>query len=201
MIINFQIESEWIEEKRTLFQFCTIFDLQRKKEGKKRMIVEMKANLPDHPGTLVKMLIPIKENLGNIKSIIHDHDLKISNKIPVYIKFDLPNEDGNLRMEKIKKAIESEGIEVVKIAEDIIYEYLNMILIGHVYDNTFEDTFVRINSQGAIIDGIDSIFTDPKDVSTVFFEIHYPASKVKRENIISTLKAICAQKNFALITD
>ncbi len=166
-----------------------------------KMIVEMKANLPDHPGTLVKMLIPIKENLGNIQSIVHDHDLKISNKVPVHIKFDLPDEDGKIRMEKIKNAIEAEGIEVVKLAEDVLFEYLNVILIGHVFDNTFEDTFSRITAQGAIIDGIDSIFTDPSEVSTVYFEIHYPSLKVKRQNIIKTLKEICNQKNFALITD
>jgi ACT domain-containing protein len=184
---------------RTLFQSAKAFTLKEK--AVEKMIVEMKANLPDHPGTLVKMLIPIKENLGNIQSIVHDHDLKISNKVPVHIKFDLPDEDGKIRMEKIKNAIEAEGIEVVKLAEDVLFEYLNVILIGHVFDNTFEDTFSRITAQGAIIDGIDSIFTDPSEVSTVYFEIHYPSLKVKRQNIIKTLKEICNQKNFALITD
>lgn len=165
------------------------------------MKVEMKAHIPDHPGSLVKMLIPIKDNLGNIQSIIHDHELKIGNKIPVLVKFSLPDQDSQIRMEKIRKSLEQEGIKVVKMDEDVIFEYLNAIIIGHVFDTTFEDTFSRITKEGAIIDGIDSVFTDPKDVSTVFFEIHYPAEKVSREQIISSLRQISKEKNFGLITD
>lgn len=80
------------------------------------MIIELEVLIPDRPGTLIKMLMPISENDCNIQGIYHGQKREEDDLIPVYAKFEA--EDRRFRdvMEIIRRRYGELRIEIVKFA-------------------------------------------------------------------------------------
>ena len=55
-------------------------------------MINLEVKLPDTPGNLIELIKPISENGGNIFGILHHHDKKVGNMIPVTVTFELNDE-------------------------------------------------------------------------------------------------------------
>ena len=55
----------------------------------KKTMINLEVKLPDTPGSLIELIKPISKNGGNIYGIMHFHDRKVNNMIPVNINFEL----------------------------------------------------------------------------------------------------------------
>ena len=70
-------------------------------------MIYLEAKLPDVPGSLIELIKPISQNGGNIHGVLHHHDKKLNNMIPVDIWFDLSEESIEKSLENIKNDFES----------------------------------------------------------------------------------------------
>ncbi|NIS67706.1 MAG: 2,3-bisphosphoglycerate-independent phosphoglycerate mutase [Proteobacteria bacterium] len=80
------------------------------------MIIELEVLIEDKPGTLIKMLIPISENECNIQGIYHGQRREEDNLIPVFAKFDVPDNRFRDVMKIIRKRYAELNIEILKFA-------------------------------------------------------------------------------------
>ncbi len=163
------------------------------------MSICLKAYLPDSPGALIRMLKPISENAGNISSVIHSHEENRGGKVPVIVKFDLPADSQQEKLEIISKELENLAIEITEIDTGIKTERMIVILSGHVFETDFVDTMKRINRSGASVVSTMAKFTDVQSISNVKFEILCDAQKIL--DAYRELKAICEEKNLTMISD
>lgn len=163
------------------------------------MVLELQANLPDNPGTLIQLLKPISDNAGNILTVVHSREKKRGQKVPVTVQFDLPGNKIEERMKNITAELVQHNIEILKVTEIVQTEIINIILLGHVFETDFVDTFKRISKTGAKIVRIEALFTDAKDISNVKFEIHVNKQFIKK--MMDEIQAICQEKNLNLISE
>ncbi len=77
------------------------------------MKVELEVLLEDKPGNLIRLLTPIAERNCNILGIYHGPKREEDNLIPVFIKFDAPDE-------AYSRVIESLGEQLAEIAAQVI---------------------------------------------------------------------------------
>jgi ACT domain-containing protein len=163
------------------------------------MSILIKAQLPDIPGTLIRMLKPISDNSGNISSVIHSHEDNSNGKIPVIVQFELPGEVQEEKLKIITEELESLSIEINEITQVLQRQTLIVILIGHVFETDFVDTYKRISEAGGILVNLNGKFTKQKEVSTVKFEIECDHECIP--NLMEEIKIICKEKNLSLISD
>lgn len=165
-----------------------------------QMTIELKAKLPDKPGTLIRMLKPISDNAGNISTVMHMHEEKRGGKVPVIVRFELPVNSIEEKLQQITTELQSQSIEIVEITNlNVTKEVLTAIMTGHVFETDFVDTYKRINSAGGKISRIEAMFTDPKDISNVKFDLQCDKADIKK--ILEELRTIVHEKNLTLITD
>ncbi len=163
------------------------------------MLIKIKANLPDKPGTLVQFIKPISDNAGNIQTIFHSREEKRGNKIPVMVQFDLPEDRIEEKLKIITKDLESQGIEILETSEVVHREIIHFILLGHVFETDFVDTYKRIAKTGAQVVRIEAFFTQAKEISNVKFEVHVGNQNIKY--MMEEVRALCQEKNLTLISE
>ncbi|MFH1092481.1 MAG: 2,3-bisphosphoglycerate-independent phosphoglycerate mutase [Pseudomonadota bacterium] len=78
------------------------------------MIVELEVLLEDKPGTLIKMLSPISENNCNIHGIFHGPKREKDNLIPVFVKFEVPDDVYRQVIEEIGRRLAEINAQVIK---------------------------------------------------------------------------------------
>jgi len=163
------------------------------------MKIGMKIFLKDAPGSLITAINPISLNKGNIQSIIHLHQFKEEDRIPVEIIFEI---DDLRSLENIKSSLINAGVKIsyINVEGKKYYEkkIKNIILIGHVIDKDIRDTIDKINENGLVSD-VSVIMKSPESVSACMMKIEYDE---KHKNILDEkIDEICKQKNFTLISD
>lgn len=163
-------------------------------------MIELNVNLPDQPGTLIRMLKPISDNAGNISTVLHMHEDKKGNRVPVMVRFDLPEDLRDEKLPIIIKELKAQNIEVGEIKYlGVKLDSLVFIMIGHVFETDFVDTVKRLNTIGAYVRKIEALLTEIKDVSNVKFELEVDHKDLKIT--LDELRKICKEKNLTLITD
>jgi 2,3-bisphosphoglycerate-independent phosphoglycerate mutase len=80
------------------------------------MIIELEVLIPDRPGTLIKMLMPISENDCNIQGIYHGQKREEDDLIPVFAKFEVQDRRFREVMEIIRKRYEDLNIAILRFA-------------------------------------------------------------------------------------
>ncbi|MFX1256812.1 MAG: hypothetical protein ACFFAN_03055 [Promethearchaeota archaeon] len=161
-------------------------------------MINLDCKLPDTPGTLVQLIKPISKNGGNIYSILHFHDKKINNMIPVSITFDLKEELRDNSLKKIKDDLYKKNIQIDKITFGVKKRHFVVILTGHNFDTDIVDTIKRLASKKIKVSELQAKFTEISDVSTVKFKLEVPISLTEKD-LIKELKIICDEKNLSLI--
>jgi len=161
-------------------------------------MIYLEAWLNDAPGSLVDVIKPISNNGGNIFSILHYHDKKINNMIPVNVMFELNEELLEVSINNIKKELSEKNIQIESIILGAEKRYLIVLLTGHVFDTDVLDTIKRLASKQIKVLELHAIFTEIEDVSNVKFKIEIPESLTEKE-LLEELNKICQEKNLFLI--
>ena len=65
-------------------------------------MIYLEVKLPDIPGSLIELIRPVSQHGGNIYGVLHHHDKKINNMIPVDIWFELSEELIQISLKNIK---------------------------------------------------------------------------------------------------
>ena len=162
-------------------------------------MINLEVKIPDTPGSLIELIRPISKNGGNIYGILHFHDRKINNMIPVNISFELSEEIQEVSLQKIKKELKEKNIQIENINYGIEKKLITIILTGHVFDTDVMDTIKRLASKNINVLELQAKFTKLEEVSNVKLRIEFPEAMNKKE-LINELRKICEEKKLFLIT-
>ena len=162
-------------------------------------MINLEVRIPDTPGCLIELIKPISDNGGNIFGILHHHDKKVNNMIPVNITFELNGELKEKKLENIKKALRKSKIQIDNAKVGIEQRHLIVILTGHVFDTDVVDTIKRLASKNIKVSDLQAKFTELSKESNVKLKINFPES-ISKEQMIEELNKICREKNLILIS-
>lgn len=162
-------------------------------------MINLEVKIPDTPGSLVGLINPISKNGGNIYGILHDHDKKINNMIPVTVTFEISEDIKERSLENIKRELREKDIQIEKIAYGFEKKGITVLLTGHVFDTDVMDTIKRLASKNINVSELEAKFTDLEEVSNVKLRIEFP-EKMSKKELISELRKICKEKQLFLIT-
>ncbi|MFW9823557.1 MAG: hypothetical protein ACFFE4_11505 [Candidatus Thorarchaeota archaeon] len=162
-------------------------------------MINLEVKLPDTPGSLVELIKPISKNGGNIYGILHFHDKKINDMIPVSISFELSEDIRDVSIKNIRKELRQKDIQIDNITYGVGKKEIIVLLSGHVFDTDVLDTIKRLASKRITISELQAKFTELKEISNVKLKIEFPEDMTKGE-IIDELKEICKEKQLFLIT-
>ena len=82
-------------------------------------MINLEVKIPDTPGSLIELIKPISNNGGNVYGILHFHDRKTNNMIPVNISFELSESIQEVSLKKIKSELKERNIQIENIAYGI----------------------------------------------------------------------------------
>ncbi|MFX1425475.1 MAG: hypothetical protein ACFFBE_03410 [Promethearchaeota archaeon] len=162
-------------------------------------MINLEVKLPDSPGSLIELIKPISENGGNIYGILHFHDRKTNNMIPVSVSFELNESVREVSLNKIINELKERNIRIENITYDIEKKLITVLLTGHVFDTDVMDTIKRLASKNISVLELHAKFTELEEVSNVKLKIEFPEEMNKTE-LIEELRKICQEKNLLLIT-
>lgn len=162
-------------------------------------MITLEVKIPDTPGSLIELIKPISNNGGNIYGILHFHDRKVNNMIPVSINFELVDDIQKVGLQKIKNELKEKNFQIENITYGVERKFLTVVLTGHVFDTDVFDTIKRLASKKIYVSELQAKFTDLEDVSNVKLKIEFPEELSKSE-LIDELKKICIEKKIFLIT-
>lgn len=162
-------------------------------------MITLEVKIPDTPGSLIELIKPISNNGGNIYGILHFHDRKVNNMIPVSINFELVDDIQKVGLQKIKNELKEKNFQIENITYGVERKFLTVVLTGHVFDTDVFDTIKRLASKNIYVSELQAKFTDLEDVSNVKLKIEFPEELSKSE-LIDELKKICIEKKIFLIT-
>ena len=161
-------------------------------------MIYLEVKLPDIPGSLIELIKPISQNGGNIHGVLHHHDKKLNNMIPVDIWFELSEEVIEASLENIKKKLTENNIQLTKISVDSKNKFLTFILTGHVFDTDITETIKRLDSKSIKVLELHAKFTEVDEISSVMMKVEFPEVITKIE-LTTEIEKICKEKNLFLI--
>ncbi|MFX1447551.1 MAG: hypothetical protein ACFFCG_05385 [Promethearchaeota archaeon] len=161
-------------------------------------MIYLEVKLPDIPGSLIELIKPVSKYGGNIHGVLHHHDKKINNMIPVDIWFELSEEAIDLSLKNIKKELIEKNIQIIKISVDSKYKIMTFILTGHVFDTDIADTIKRLDLKRIKVLDLHAKFTEVDQISSVIMKVEFPEAMTKFE-LINEIDKICKEKNLFLI--
>lgn len=99
------------------------------------MKVNVDLRLKDIPGQLVGALEPISANDGNIRGVVHHHDVKVGGRIPVNVTFEVRSEHA---LNKILSTWKEREVDVAKI--DAFFETypIQYLIVGNITSKELE---------------------------------------------------------------
>ncbi|HEC37132.1 MAG TPA: hypothetical protein ENI29_02785 [bacterium] len=163
-------------------------------------MINLEVKIPDTPGSLIELIKPISQNGGNIYGILHFHDQKLNNMIPVNINFELIEDVKETSLQKIKLELKEKNIQIVKVSFGIERKSIIILLTGHVFGTDILDTLQRLASQNIKVIELHAKFTEFEEVSNVKLKIEFSEEITKKE-IINEIRKICDEKKLFLITN
>jgi ACT domain-containing protein len=99
------------------------------------MKVNVDLRLKDIPGQLVGALEPISANDGNIRGVVHHHDMKVGARIAVNVTFEVRSEQA---LEKILDAWKKRDVDIVKIDAFLETYPIQYLIVGSITSKELE---------------------------------------------------------------
>jgi ACT domain-containing protein len=144
------------------------------------MKVEMRLELKDVPGSLVRALEPISLHGGNIVSVVHSRGSR--GVVSVEIGFSVKDQED---LDQIKKDLKKNGVHFSEVLLEGKKYYskksVSVIMVGHVIDTDIRDTIDQINKVGLVSD-IDVVMPAPEEKSSVMVNIDVDNGSAGRLN-------------------
>ncbi len=163
-------------------------------------MINLEVKIPDTPGSLIELIKPISQNGGNIYGILHFHDRKINNMIPVNINFELIEDIKEISMQNIKLELKEKNIQIENVSYGIERKGIIVLLTGHVFGTDILDTLQRLASKSIRVLELHAVFTEFEEVSNVKLKIEFSEGTTKNE-IVNEIRMICDEKELFLITN
>ena len=163
-------------------------------------MINLEVKIPDTPGSLIELIKPISQNGGNIYGILHFHDQKLNNMIPVNINFELIEDVKETSLQKIKLELKEKKIQIVNVSFGIERKSIIILLTGHVFGTDILDTLQRLAYQHIKVIELHAKFTEFEEISNVKLKIEFSEEITKKE-IINEIRKICEEKKLFLITN
>jgi ACT domain-containing protein len=173
-------------------------EYQNNKNKFQKEMINLMVKIPDTPGSLIELINPISKNGGNIFAVLHHHDKKTDDMIPVSISFELPEELHETSLRNIKKELQEKRIQIDNIILGAEKQQITVILSGHVFDTDVLDTIDRLASKGIKVSELQAVFTEMKEISNVKMKFNISESMTKKK-VFKELNEICKEKNLILI--
>ena len=161
-------------------------------------MIFLEVKLPDIPGSLIELIKPISENGGNIYGILHHHDKKINNMIPVEISFELNKHILESSMKQIEKSLIDKHIEIVQMSIDSKNKVFTFILSGHVFDTDITGTLNELHKKNIRVLDLQAIFSGFDEISNVKIKVEFPEMMAKSD-LVQEIELICRKKNLFFI--
>lgn len=161
-------------------------------------MIYLEVKLPDIPGSLIEMIKPISQNGGNIYGILHNHDKKKNNMIPVNVWFEINEELKDVSILNIRKELTEKKIEITKISIGSKNKFLTFILSGHVFDTDINETINRLDSKNIKVIELQAKLNGLDKISDVKMKVEFPES-MNKAKMINEIEKICKQKDLFLI--
>jgi ACT domain-containing protein len=161
-------------------------------------MIYLEVKLPDVPGSLIELIKPISQNGGNIHGVLHHHDKKIDNMIPVDIWFEIKEELIENSLRKIEKELTNKNIEITKISVGSKNKTQSFILTGHVFDTDITDTIKRLDSKNIKVLDLHAKFTEMDEISSVLIKVEVPET-ISTIELTNEIEKICNEKNLFYI--
>jgi len=161
-------------------------------------MIYLEVNLPDIPGSLIELIKPVSQHGGNIYGILHHHDKKIKNMIPVDIWFEISEELIQISLENIKKDLIEKNIQITKISVGPKNKIMTFILTGHVFDSDITDTIKSLDAKNIKVLELHAKFTEVDQISSVIMKVEFPEVMTKFE-LVNEIEKICEEKKLFLI--
>ncbi len=161
-------------------------------------MIYLEVKLPDIPGSLIELIRPVSQYGGNIYGVLHHHDKKINNMIPVDIWFELSEDLIQVSLENIKKDLTDKNIQITKISVGSKNKTLTFILTGHVFDTDITETIKRLDSKNIKVLELHAKFTEVEEISSVIMKVEFPEVMAKFE-LVNEIESICKEKKLFLI--
>ena len=161
-------------------------------------MIYLEVNLPDIPGSLIELIKPISQYGGNIYGVLHHHDKKINNMIPVDIWFEVSEELTEASLENIKNDLIQKNIQISNISVGSKNKLLTFIITGHVFDTDITDTIKRLDAKSIKVLDLHAKFTEVDEISSVMMKVEFPDVMTKFD-LLNEIEKICKEKNLFLI--
>ena len=161
-------------------------------------MIYLEVKLPDIPGSLIELIRPVSQHGGNIYGVLHHHDKKINNMIPVDIWFELREELIQISLENIKKDLIDKNIQITKISVGSKNKIMTFILTGHVFDTDITETIKRLDAKSIKVLELHAKFTEIDEISSVIMKVEYPEVMTKFE-LVNEIEKICKEKKLFFI--
>lgn len=161
-------------------------------------MIYLEVKLSDIPGSLIEMIKPISQNGENIYDILHNHDKKKNNMIPVNVWFEINEELKDVSILNIRKELTEKKIEITKISIGSKNKFLTFILSGHVFDTDINETINRLDSKNIKVIELQAKLNGLDKISDVKMKVEFPES-MKKAKMINEIEKICKQKDLFLI--
>ena len=161
-------------------------------------MIYLEVKLPDIPGTLIEMIKPISQNGGNIYGILHNHDKKRKNMIPVNVWFELKEELVEVSIKNIQEKLIEKNIEITKISIGPKIKISTIIISGHVFDTNITETINRLDSKNIKVIELQAKLSGMDKISDVKMKVEFPES-MKKSELMREIENICKEKDLFLI--
>ncbi len=161
-------------------------------------MISLMVRIPDTPGSLIELIKPISNNGGNIFAVLHHHDKKTDDMIPVSVSFELPEGLHEASLRNIKKELQEKRIQIDNIILGAERQQIMVILSGHVFDTDVVDTIDRLASKGIKVSELHAIFTEMNEISNVRLKLNI-SETITKKKVFEELNDICKEKNLILL--
>lgn len=168
--------------------------------------ITLKVRARDQPGELVRILRPLSDNNANIHGVFHEHEQEEKDQsglVPVEISFtfgqSMGEDERKDKLEKIKAALQSEGIEIHSISMESLIKRSHVIFIGHVFDTDIRDSIIQLSSTGVNVLDLKASLQGTGDTSTVMLTVAHEGGETEHD-FLAKVDEIAAAKSLKYIT-
>lgn len=157
------------------------------------MRLEVELELRDVPGQLSQALATVSRFGGNVSSVLHEHDKKRGDAIPVRLVFDAPADAATHLMEALQKEF-----QVLNVTGLATRNRSVVLVLGHVFESQIEDLTDAAFAAGAQVRRLAAEIASKEEPSAVLMEIAAPSAAVL-DQALARVAAVAVSKGLTCV--
>jgi len=157
------------------------------------MKMELEVELRDVPGQLSFVLDRVSEHGGNIDSVIHRRADARGEWVPVKVVLEIAPARAHRLVEALK-----EKVRVLQAAGEAAGHPLVLMLVGHVFDNRFDEFLDLLARGGCQVHRVQAEMTNKERPSAVFIDLTGGRQEDTRE-VVRQVEAMAAERGLTVL--